>query len=431
MKFRHILVATFLFSISGGTFVFAEAGSVAVSERKAELQRELDRVEQEIRDQQVFLDQKQRERVSIERDVDILNGKIYKSQLGIKARDLSVNKLTNNIVGKEDTIDSLDTKLVREKNSLAQLIRKTSKIDDFSLVEVALGNQNLSEFFEDLDSFDAIKIALGESFKEIEATRGTTETEKLSLIEIRAEEQELLSIQVLEKQKIERQEAEVATILNATKGQEAVYQKIISEKQKTAAQIRTALFALTGSAAIPFAQALDLANLVSAKTGVRAALILGTIAEESNLGENVGSCNYRGNAHPTRDEHIFLDIVNRLGLDPDQMLVSCAPWYGYGGAMGPAQFIPSTWILYEDRLAKITGHTPPNPWDPGDAFMAAGLLLSDNGADRGTRDAERLATLRYFAGWKNATKAAYAFYGDDVMELADFYQEQIDILANS
>jgi hypothetical protein len=54
--------------------------------------------------------------------------------------------------------------------------------------------------------------------------------------------------------------------------------------------------------------------------------------------------------------------------------------------------------------------------------------MSDNGADNGTRAAERLAALRYLAGWKNATKPAYAFYGDDVMEFADKYQKEIDIL---
>jgi membrane-bound lytic murein transglycosylase B len=99
--------------------------------------------------------------------------------------------------------------------------------------------------------------------------------------------------------------------------------------------------------------------------------------------------------------------------------------------MGPAQFIPSTWVLYEDRVARITGNNPANPWEPEDAFTAAAVLLMDNGANKKTRSAERLAALRYLAGWTNATKAAYAFYGDDVMELADKYQSQIDILQRS
>ena len=60
--------------------------------------------------------------------------------------------------------------------------------------------------------------------------------------------------------------------------------------------------------------------------------------------------------------------------------------------------------------------------------MAAGVLMKENGATTGTYEAERLAALRYFAGWGNAGKAAYAFYGDDVMDLAAKYQAQINIL---
>jgi hypothetical protein len=53
--------------------------------------------------------------------------------------------------------------------------------------------------------------------------------------------------------------------------------------------------------------------------------------------------------------------------------------------------------------------------------------MMDNGADEGTFTAERRAALRYFAGG-NWNKASYAFYGDDVMEFAESYQKDINIL---
>jgi hypothetical protein len=57
--------------------------------------------------------------------------------------------------------------------------------------------------------------------------------------------------------------------------------------------------------------------------------------------------------------------------------------------------------------------------------------MKDNGADAQTPAAERLAALRYLAGWKNASKSAYAFYGNDVMALAAKYQGQIDQVTGS
>ena len=175
---------------------------------------------------------------------------------------------------------------------------------------------------------------------------------------------------------------------------------------------------------------------------MRPAFLLGVIAEESNLGENVGTGNWKTDLYECyqsigyytsaeKQKAAFLKLTADLGLNPDTLPVSRKPWYGCGGAMGPAQFMPTTWALYVDRIAKATGHNPPSPWDNGDAFMASAILLMDNGADKGTAYSERLAALRYLAGWKNAEKPAYSFYGDDVMALSAKYQKLIDILQSS
>ena len=431
MVFFYSLLLAFILLSSIPLLLHAQVSGADVTRTKAELERELAEVEKEILAQQELVEGKQRERVSLERDVAILTAQIEKSKLEIRQRNLIINNLGDDILGKERTIGSLNEKIERQKESLAQLIRKTNEIDDFTLIEIVLAKQNVSEFFSDLDSFDSIKKSLNESFVEIEDTKQVTEEEKDSLLSKQAEELELRKLQELQKQKIEQREDEKQDILAVTKGVEESYQKVLKEKKKTAAEIRTTLFQLRGTAAIPFEQALTYANEASRIAGVRPAFILGIVAEESNLGENVGTGNWRSDMHPTRDRPIFAEITERLGLDPDLMPVSKKPWYGWGGAMGPAQFIPSTWVLYEDRIGRASGQVPPNPWEPRTAFIASALLLSDNGADRGGHYNERLAALRYFAGWKNAEKPAYAFYGDEVMELASKYQDLIDILASS
>lgn len=420
----------------------AQVGGADVSARRAQLEEDLKKLEAEIGAQEVLLKDKQRERVSYERDVAILEAQIQKAKLSIRARDIAISKLNQDIGGKEAVIGDLNQKLEREKQSLSQLLRKTNEIDNISLVEIVLGTKNLSDFFEDIDSFDSIKIALNESFRKIEDTKNNTESQKRALQNKHQEELELREIQRLQKVKIEKQEKEKQVIVDATKGVEAEYQKLIKSKEKNAAQIRSELFALRGSAAIPFEQALELANIASAKTGVRPAFILGVIAEESNLGENVGTGNWKDDLYECyksigyytsaeKQKAAFLKITADLGLNPDTLPVSKRPWYGCGGAMGPAQFMPTTWTLYVDRIAKAVGHNPPNPWDNNDAFTASAILLMDNGADKGTAYSERLAALRYLAGWKNAEKPAYAFYGDDVMALAEKYQKLIDILQSS
>lgn len=404
------------------------ASAMTDAEQRALLEQELARIEADIAAKRGVLEEKQRERTSLERDVAILDAKIDTAKLSIKQRDLAIQRLEGDIRQKQSGMQTLDQKVVEGQASIAQLLRITQTIDDTSIVELALREGRLSDIVADIDYFSMIEESLGESFERMAVARDDLSARKKALEEQRSEENELRHIQVLQRQSLESAEKEKQTLVNAAKGQEKEYQKVIADREKSAAEIRAALFDLRDTKSVSFGDMLAYAKEASVKTGVRPAVILGILAEESNLGENVGTGNWKTDMHPTRDQPVFEEICLELGLDPDSVPVSKKAWYGWGGAMGPAQFIPSTWILYKDRIAKVTGQEPPNPWNPRTAVFATAILMMDNGADKGTRAAERLAALRYLAGWKNATKPEYSFYGDDVMELAEKYQKQIDIL---
>ncbi|PIR57702.1 MAG: hypothetical protein COU71_02690 [Parcubacteria group bacterium CG10_big_fil_rev_8_21_14_0_10_38_31] len=409
-----------------------------VIQKRAELEAELASIEKQIEVQNSVIKEKQRESTTLERDIAIFESKIEKSRLEIRARDLAIKKLVDSIKEKEGFIGTLSSKIDREKESLGELLRKTNEIDSTSLIEVVLGYENMSDFFNDLDTFGFIEEAIQDSFNELRNDVTRTQEEKEELMVARTEQYELRAIQELQEKKNQGYKKDKEQILKVTKGEEKKYQEVLKVQQKTAAEIKSALFVLRGSDAIPFEKALLYANNVFAETGVRPAFLLGVITEESNLGSNLGSGNWKDDLYECyirigyktsaeKQKTAFMEITSELGLNPDILPVSKAPYYGCGGAMGPAQFMPTTWSLYKDLIAKKTGHNPPSPWDPEDAFMASGLLLKDNGAAAGGYEAERRAALRYLAGG-NWQKPAYAFYGDDVMEIAVKYQSQIDIL---
>ena len=166
-KIRAIILYVIVVVLGVGSFIYVYAETEEVEKKRVELNLELLRIEAEIDQEKVVLQDKQREKVSLERDVAILNSNIRKSQLGIKARNLAINDLVDDIDDKEVVIDILNEKTERQKKSLSQLMRKTNEVDSASLVEIILGNQNISDFFMDLDSFDSIKQSLDLSFKEI------------------------------------------------------------------------------------------------------------------------------------------------------------------------------------------------------------------------------------------------------------------------
>jgi hypothetical protein len=126
-----------------------------------------------------------------------------------------------------------------------------------------------------------------------------------------------------------------------------------------------------------------------------------------------------------RDLPALKTILEKLGRDPLTTKVSCPQSVGYGGAMGPSQFIPSTWSGYIPRLQQIFGIYP-NPWNPEHAITATGLFVKDLGAAAGGYSAEFEAAGRYYAGgnWQLYGQG----YATSVLNHATEIQKQIDFL---
>src|SRR3989338_1028439 len=441
---RFIRVGLFVVLLcTASVLVPLEARAATSVEERAALQAQLDQIEKDIANNQGTLSTLQAQRTTLERDIKILDNKIRIAQLNIKQSDVKLTQLKGNITEKQKSIVQVDAKVARSEASLAQLLRRTREIDDISLTQLALG-ESLEQFFQDIDDFQSIQQSLGESFVEMAALREDLSGHKAALEEKEDEAKKGREVQVLAKQAVLEDEKKKKSILTATKGQEKTYQQIIAEKKKQAAAIRAPLFGLRDSGAIPFGTAYQYAKDASAGTGVRPALILAILTQESDLGQNVGSCyvtsletgsgvgKNTGRAFSKvmavpRDTQPFRTITEALGRDWSKTVVSCPQSVGYGGAMGPAQFIPSTWMLYKDRLGRLTGEAFPNPWIARTAIFATALLMEDNGADGGVRASARKAALKYFAG-SNWAKPANAVYGDSVMEVADDIQAQINIL---
>lgn len=425
-------------------------------ERKKRIEGMLMQVERQIFQSQQLVDGKRQERQSLERDLDIIDAEISKAQLGLQARGLAIEQLSDQIGDKEEVLIILNSRLDKQRKSLAEIMRQTQAVDDYSLIEVMLGNERFSDFFDELDSFHAVKGSLNDSLSILEGIKRDTYVQKNSLEEKQQTEAEMKRLQELEKLEIEAKEDEKEEILDVTRGQESKYQELLESQQKTAAQLKAQLFALLGGGgAIPFPEAIAYAEASSAKTGVSAALILAILEQESSFGSNIGSCTYNqmswGKAvmHPDRDAPVFIAMAAELGFDPNVQQISC-PWIrggteriGWGGAMGASQFIPSTWATYggfvnngggwvydrnRDSIRTLLGKSvPSSPFVNQDAFMATALLMRDNGA-AGTYNTEWTAAIRYFSGWGGVNNPINHPYGDNVMKRKARIENEIKII---
>ena len=446
-KILFLILAFLMFSGHFG-FVFAQVSNDPISAKEEELKKELEKTEKEIKEQDEILKSTKKQGVSISEDISILNAKIKKEQLNIKAKNIVISGLSKDISLKSKDIQGLEQKIQRGKDSISALLKKTDQIDKSSMIEVILSDNDLSQFLIDIDSFDTIKKSLKSLLGEVRDVKYLTEQQKEHLTLKKDQETDAKMAIETEKRKIEQNESEKKHLLSINKQQEKVYAVILKDKEKKAAGIRSALFALRDTAAIPFGKALEYANSASLKTGVRPAFLLAILKQESNLGQNIGSCylknsntgegvslksgtSIRNVMKPNRDVSPFMEITSAVGRDPFSTPVSCpqAGVGGWGGAMGPSQFIPSTWQLFKNRIASMVGKMIPNPWDPKDAIAASSIYLGDLGADSGSYSAEKNAACKYYSGKACGQSKWASTYGNQVMAKAQNIQEtMIDFL---
>lgn len=418
------------------------APSAAQLERTA-LEQQLADLEQQIESQQKTVVEYQKQGKTLSSQISSLNAQIAKLNLQIKAVNLKLSQLNDQIAGTQTQINQTENQIDAHKDAISKSLRILYESDRETLVAILLSNNNLSDFFGSLNDITLVQSGLRTSLEEITKLRQQLLNQKQELSSEKTDAENFKAIQEAQQRNVKSTQSQKTTLLKETKGRESEYQKILTQTKATAAQIRSRIFELLGGGELTFAKAYDYAKLAEGATGVRAALILAILDRESLLGKNVGRCSYKTAMNPARDTSIFLDLLNKLGLDPSSQAayVSCANQHGaYGGAMGPAQFIPSTWKLYSDAISKVTGNTPANPWNNSDAFAATGLYIKDLLNSQSCRDygnanknvasyqtlSERCAAAKYYSG---ASWYTYRFwYGQPVVDRANQFQEDIDTL---
>lgn len=441
-----VTLVAMLLLFSGISFVSAQStacdGNID-GKSDDELQSILKECEKEIEAQQTILNGQKEKSASLQRDVALLRSRIDAAKKKISEKDIQIKKLGKDIKNKNETIAELNTDIETGKTSLGQLLRKTNEMDKVSFAHALLSSESISDFYLDIDTYSSVKKSVQAEVEDIKSTKEKTEGVKKDLET--KQNQEIDAKQEIEHQKslVEKDESDQKTLLSISKNKEAEYQKVLADRQAKAAGIRAALFKLRGQGAIPFGDAYDYAKVAAAKTGVRPAFILAILKQESNMGANVGTCNRPGDAKTWKDimpgpnsgswrddQSAYLRITKALGISPDGQPLSCPlATGGWGGAMGPAQFIPVTWERYAPRIQGALGVSVANPWNPQHAITANALYVADLGAGAKTYTAERNAACQYYSGRScDAKGVVNAFYGNSVMAIAAQIQSDIDVL---
>ncbi|MFH1714116.1 MAG: lytic murein transglycosylase [Candidatus Nealsonbacteria bacterium] len=445
--FKKYILFILILAVSSQAFL-ALAQLSPTAERE-QLEEELKLLEEEILRYEQDISKTEGEKKSLQNEIYVLRQKVSMLNAQISQSNVVIKDLGLQIEDTEGSILNTGLKIDDSKLKLANILQSIYEKDQKSLLEILLTEAEISDFFEDLTALEALNSRSRDILNEIKALKVSLEDQKISLDGEKGELEKVVKLKTYQKQESQSTQKEKDYYLKLT---EAEYQKQLETKkaaEQKAAEIRSRIFELVGIPEAPtFGEALEMAKYVESITGIRPAFLLAVLTQESNIGKNVGQCYLKDSktgsgvvAHngktvqkvmsPSRDVPVFLEITQALGRDPYSTPVSCPMSYGWGGAMGPAQFIPSTWKIYRDEVKQITGR-PADPWFIKDAFLASALYLTDYGAAKQDYNNEFNAALSYFAGpsWaKSSYKNVYKRdYGYPVMNIAERYQKDIEAL---
>jgi len=424
-----------LIILLGGFLISPPVFALTGNESQAELEQQLKDIERQIEEFSGQLSVTQSQKATLANKIKSLKNQQTALNLQIKSTTLKLKNLDKQIDTVENNIESSLDEEKRINKAISTLIRQINYTDE-NIIFSLLSANGLSDIFNRIQNYLGLTGALKKLEEQNKIVRAKLQVQQADLEDKKIDTDNLLQIKSIQEQGLKSTLGEQNQLLTETKGLESNYQKMLSDSKKRAGEIKGRIYELfnTGKQ-ITFGQAVDIAKWTSELTGIRAAFVLAVLTQESNLGKNVGTCNRVGDPpekswkvimKPTRDHEPFKTITDELGLPIDTTPVSCpmrnkdGSQNGWGGAMGPAQFIPSTWMGYKNKVATLTGKAA-NPWDIRDAFLASAIKLRNDGAD-GTDDGDWKAAMKYFAGSVNLK---YRFYGDNVLATTKQYLADI------
>lgn len=362
-----------------------------------------------------IVDRRGRQR-TLTNEIALLDARIKKAQLEIKRLALLIQKLTGEVADRESAIAEAEKEISRLQDILAVELRTLAQEERKPTVLLFAADGEFSDFFGQLQALETLHGQLQKALTALKGQKEGLERERAELIEQKTKHEELKDVQEATRQSLQSTSRTKQNLLTQTKGEEKRFQELVKVSQANIERLKSEIYYLQ-RIGVTAEQAATLGVLVADRIGIRPAFLIAILEIESRLGANVGTGHYPNDMHP-RDHNAFLAITRELGLDPYTTPVSRKPSYGWGGAMGPAQFLPTTWLGYRDRVSAFTSRKPANPWNIEDAFFAAAIKLARDGASSKAAPGELAAAKAYIGGSPNCSRDICNYYANLAIDKA-------------
>ena len=373
-------------------------------------------VQSDISKYQKKLDQAQAVKNKLVQNLGQIQQSVTVVQSAIATTQGVIQDTAADIARKEDEVSNLNDQITLQKELLKNFVQQVYYNQNQPILNVVLASSDFADAFSDTDHFLTINDKINQISENLAQNVSQVEQDKAVLADMKAQHEQILATKVDQKQGLVADQTDV-------QGQIQEQDATISELQSKLSKLQSDLSSLLG-VSLSTDDVKKAAQEAGSATGVRTSFILGELMQESGLGRYTGGCTYKNTRVQPVQATAFKQIMSSLGYDINSKKISCAGSVGYGGAMGIAQFMPTTWLGYKAYIAGATGHNPPDPWSVIDGVMGMAKKLANDGAT--SKKGEYDASMLYYCGTSHpassAIKAACNNYAADVQSLASGYE---------
>lgn len=347
--------------------------------------------------------EKKLEKEQIELEKNQSNLSVTQGQINTTAS--LIDKTAAEIFRKEAELKNLEKRMELNKNILIAYAQEMYFSDQEASWALTFSNKSFNDYLGNFDQMLSAKEKLLTVIGEIKEDKEDIEGTKQELAEKKEEHQELLMVKQSEKNVI-------VVDINETK-------LTIAQLQAKLSKLRSVLSSFLGGS-YSMDDVIDTVKFAEKKTGVRKEFLFAMLDKETDLGRFTGGCTYNKSKMGSTNEKIFKETCKELGYNYKKMKVSCPLSYGIGGAMGVAQFMPTTWVGYKNSISKYTGNIPADPWDLKDGIV--GMALKLKAAGGANKSKEHYAASVYYCG-SRLSRAVCQNYANTVISWSKGYDD--------
>lgn len=404
----------FSFVIFGQTPACAANVSTASSDEEQQKNKKIEDTKENIEKLEEKIKKESKQLPVLQNNLQFIQNNLSKTQKSIQTTQSNIDQTSRDIQKKASEVQSLNNQLTLQKSLLSGLVRSYYYLSQNPLDRFEEPTQTLSL---SSDSVLSLQGKINEMLEGVSQIKEKIADEKKDLEEYVDEKEKLLDL---------HQEQQTSLLEDKGETQQQINRKqaTIGELQAKVSKLKSDLSSFLGKS-YNAKDIEDAAEFAAKATGIRKDFLMGMLVVESDLGRYTGGCDYKESRMSGTRLELFKEIADELGHSYKKLKLSCPPknYTGTGGAMGVAQFMSDTWMSYKSRIAKVTGHNPPDPWSLTDGVAAMAIKLSAvPGVTEHKRSGECNAAKLYLSG---STSSKYEWYCERVLYWSGNYESKL------